>query len=221
VTYGLSRNGYFPQGYERLNARSVPWVGVITSFVVGCICFLPFPSWQSLVGLITSASVLMYAGAPLSFGVLRRRLPNAERPYRLPAGEVISPLAFIVSGFIILWTGWSTDWKLGVAILLGYLVLGLTRLFRVNSHNPVMQWRAAQWLPAYLIGLGVIVYLSPYGPLKNPVIPLWWDLVVTAVFSLVIYYWALAVSLPSEEIERMVNEVVPDEEEGLPQIPVH
>ena len=54
--------------------------------------------------------------------------------------------------------GWKTDWKLGVAMLLGYLILGLTRLFRLNAHNPAMQWRAAQWLPMYLVGLGVIVY---------------------------------------------------------------
>jgi amino acid transporter len=215
VSYGLSRNGYFPNWYERLNSRAVPWVGVITSFIVGCICFLPFPSWQSLVGLITSASVLMYAGAPLALGVFRRRLPDADRPYRLPAAEVLSPLAFVVAGLIILWSGWDTDWKLGVAILLGYVILGLTRVFHLNTHNPVMQWRAAQWLPVYLIGLGVIVYLSPYGPLKNPVIPLWWDIAVVAVFSLAIYYWAMAVALPTAEIEHMVNEVVPDEEETL------
>jgi amino acid transporter len=120
VSYGLSRNGYVPQIFERLGNRGVPWFGVVTAFVIGCICFLPFPSWQSLVGLITSASVLMYAGAPLSLGVFRRRLPDAERPYRLPAAEVLSPLAFVVSGLIILWSGWDTDWKLGVAILLGY-----------------------------------------------------------------------------------------------------
>src|SRR5690349_6167050 len=215
VSYGLSRNGYFPNWYERLNARSVPWVGVITSFVVGCICFLPFPSWQSLVGLITSASVLMYAGAPLALGVFRRRLPDADRPYRLPAAEVLAPLAFVVAGLIILWSGWDTDWKLGIAIVLGYVILGLTRVFRVNTHNPVMQWRAAQWLPVYLIGLGVIVYLSPYGPMKNPAIPLWWDIATVAVFSVIIYFWAMAVALPSAEIERMVNEVVPDEEEAL------
>jgi amino acid transporter len=220
VSYGLSRNGYFPNWYERLNARAVPWAGVITSFIVGCICFLPFPSWQSLVGLITSASVLMYAGAPLALGVFRRRLPHADRPYRLPAADVLAPLAFVVAGLIILWSGWATDWKLGVAILLGYVILGLTRVFNLNTHNPVMQWRCAQWLPVYLIGLGVIVYLSPYGPLSKPVIPLWWDIACVAVFSLIIYYWALAVSLPTAEIERMVNEVVPDEEEGLPQMPV-
>jgi len=217
VSYGLSRNGYVPQIYERLSDRGVPWFGVITSFVVGCICFLPFPSWQSLVGLITSASVLMYAGAPLSLGVFRRRLPEAERPYRLPAAEVIAPAAFVVSGLVILWSGWATDWKLGVAILLGYVILAVSRGFRLNSHEPVLQWRAAQWLPVYLVGLGIIVYLSPYGPLKNPVIPLWWDMVVTALFSLAIYYWALAVALPSATIQRMIDEVVvPEEETAAP-----
>ena len=67
-------------------------------------------------------------------------------------------------------------------------------------------------LPVYLIGLGVIVYLSPYGPLTYPVIRLWWDIAVTAVFSLGIYYWALAVALPTEQIEEMIEEVVVPEE---------
>ena len=35
-------------------ARGVPWVGLVAAFVTGCVCFLPFPSWQSLVGLIVS-----------------------------------------------------------------------------------------------------------------------------------------------------------------------
>ena len=77
------RNGYVPTVFEWTNDRGVPWVGLIAAFVVGCICFLPFPSWQSLVGLITSASVLMYAGAPL----VARRLPPAAAGRRpaLPA----------------------------------------------------------------------------------------------------------------------------------------
>ena len=206
VSYGLSRNGYVPMAFERLNKRGVPWVGVIVAFVIGSICFLPFPSWQSLVGLITSASVLMYAGAPLSFGVFRKRLPHAERPYRLPAGGFFAPLAFIVSNLIILWSTWDTDWKLGVAIVLGYVILGINRVFKLNPHAPVLNYRAAQWLPVYLIGMGVIVYLSDYGPLKNPLIPLWWDIITVAAFSLIIYYWAIAVALPSEQIQAMIDE---------------
>jgi amino acid transporter len=215
VSYGLSRNGYVPSGFERLNERGVPWLGVITSFVIGCICFLPFPSWQSLIGLITAASVLMYAGAPLSFGVFRNRLPDAPRPYRTPVGKVMSPLAFIVANFIILWSGWETAWKLGIAILIGYAILIANRVLKLNPITPVLDWRAAQWLPVYLVGMGLIVYLSDYGPLKNPVFPLWWDMVVVAAFSLVIYYWAQAVALPRQEIERMINEVVAPEEENL------
>ena len=42
-------------------------------------------------------------------------------------------------------------------------------------------------------------------------------IVVTVLFSLVIYYWAMAVALSSEEIEEMVSEVVLPEEEGMEQ----
>ena len=212
VSYGLSRNGYVPTMFEWTNRRGVPWVGLIAAFITGCICFLPFPSWQSLVGLITSASVLMYAGAPLSLGVFRRRLPDAERPYRLPAAHVMAPLAFVVANLVILWSGWDTDWKLGVAILLGYVILFFNRVFRLNDKAPVMNWKAAQWLPVYLVGMGLIVYMSTFGP--KGWIPLWWDIAAVAAFSLLIYYWALAVSLPREQIEAMVTEVVlPEEEE--------
>ncbi|MFI6475387.1 MULTISPECIES: APC family permease [unclassified Streptomyces] len=215
VSYGLSRNGYVPQVFEKTTRRGVPWPGLIAAFVTGCICFLPFPSWQSLVGLITSASVLMYAGAPLSFGVFRNRLPNADRPYRLPGGSWMSPLAFVVANLLILWSGWQTDWKLGVAILIGYVILIANRVFKMNPITPQLDLRAAQWLPAYLIGMGLIVYASDFGPLKHPWFPLWWDMVVVAVFSLAIYYWALAVALPTEKIQRMIDQVVVPEEADI------
>ena len=220
VSYGLSRNGYVPTPFEWVNERGVPWVGLIAAFVTGCICFLPFPSWQSLVGLITSASVLMYAGAPLSLGAFRRRLPNADRPYRLPIAGFMSPLGFCISGLIILWSTWETDWKLGVAILIGYAILGISRAFNLNDKSPHLHWRSASWLPAYLVGMGIITYISSFGPMDNPILGDYLGILVTVVFSVAIYYWAMAVALPTEEIEEMVNEVVLPEEEGL-EMPSH
>jgi amino acid transporter len=157
----------------------------------------------------------MYAGAPLSLGVFRRRLPDATRPYRLPAAGFLSPLAFVISGLIILWSGWETDWKLGVAILIGYVILVVSRVFHLNDREPVLDWRAASWLPVYLVGMGLIVYLSDFGPLKSPIFGLWWDMLAVAIFSLVIYYWAMAVALPAAKIQEMVSEVVLPEEEAL------
>jgi amino acid transporter len=205
VSYGLSRNGYVPSVYERTDRRGIPWFGLVTAFVVGCICFLPFPSWRSLVGLITSASVLMYAGAPLALGVFRRRLPDAQRPYRLPAAPVLAPLAFVVANFLILWSGWTTDWKLGVAILIGYVILVANQVFKLNPIVPRLELRAAAWLPVYLVGMGLIVYLSDFGPTAHPWFPLWWDMLAVAVFSLAIFYWALRVALPTGEIQELID----------------
>jgi amino acid transporter len=216
VAYGLSRNGYVPSIFEWTNTRGVPWVGLIAAFITGCVCFLPFPSWQSLVGLITSASVLMYAGAPLSLSAFRKRLPDQERPFRLPMAEIISPIAFAISGLIILWTTWDTDWKLGVSILIGYVILIGNRMLNLNpDHQPMLDWRAASWLPPYLIGMGVIVYISSFGPMTNPILPFGWDMVVTVLFSFAIFYWAMQVCLSREKIEAMMEEVVLPEEEGL------
>jgi amino acid transporter len=205
VSYGLSRNGYVPSVYERTDRRGIPWAGLLTAFVVGCVCFLPFPSWKSLVGLITSASVLMYAGAPLALGVLRGRLPDAERPYRLPRARVLAPLAFAVANLLILWSGWATDYKLGIAILIGYAILTLNQVFKLNPTSPQFEVRSAVWLPVYLVGMGLIVYLSDFGPTAHPWFPLWWDMLVVAAFSLAIYYWALRVALPADKIQRLVD----------------
>src|SRR4051794_15273786 len=218
LAYGLSRNGYVPSVFEWTSARGVPWVGLIAAFVTGCICFLPFPSWQSLVELITSASVLMYGGAPLSLGAFRRRLPDANRPYRLPAAGIISPVAFVIANLIILWTGWDTDWKLGVSILIGYAILILNRVLHLNEHKPTLDWRAASWLIPYLVGMGFIVYLSDFGPKgDNALIPFGWDALVVAIWSLVVYYWAMTVALSTEQINEMIGEVeLPEEDMQMP-----
>jgi amino acid transporter len=212
VSYGLSRNGYVPKVYEQVDRRGIPWFGLFTAFVIGCVCFLPFPSWKSLVGLITSASVLMYAGAPLALGTFRRRLPDADRPYRAPAATVLAPLAFAVANLLILWSGWTTDYKLGLAILIGYVILAANRVFKLNPTTPLLDLHAAVWLPVYLVGMGLIVYLSDFGPLKHPWFPLWWDMLVVALFSLAIFFWAMRVALPAEKIERMVGDGAAQEE---------
>jgi amino acid transporter len=216
ISYGLSKNGYAPQLFERTNARSVPWFGLIMAFVTGVICFLPFPSWQQLVSFISSASVLMYAGAPLAFGALRSRLPERERPYRLPAGGIISPLSFVIASLIIYWSGWDTLWRLGVAIVLGYVLLGSYALYANRKglpNAPMLNWKSAQWLPVYLIGIGVISWQGGFGN-GTGAIPLWWDIAIIAVFSLGIYYWARATALSSEAIQENIDSVTVVDEGG-------
>jgi amino acid transporter len=207
----MERNGYWPKGAGAISASGVPWVGLLTSFVAGCVVFAPFPNWNTLVNFITSASVLMYAGAPLAFGVFRSKLADRERPYRLFAGSVMAPLAFVVANLVIFWSGWSTLQALGGAIVLGYLILIVNRVFKLNPINVIPDYKAAQWLPVYLLGMGVIDWISDFGPghsflFKTAPLHTWWaDIVVVAVFSLAIYYWAQAVALTSERVEEAIE----------------
>ena len=212
VGYGLGRNRYFPAILTKTDSRGVPWVALIVSFVGGLVFLLPFPSWHSLVGLVTSASVLMYAGAPLSLGAFRGQVPDATRPYRLGGAWFMAPLGFIIANFIIYWSGFEVIWKLGIVMVIGYVIIGVCMAF--DPQRPKLDakaWRAASWLPVYLIGMGIISWLGQYGggakvpPLNTNTIPLWWDLVIVAAFSLGIYYWAMYTKLPRSEMLELVN----------------
>ena len=133
IGYGLARNRYYPQIFQWTDRRGVPWFSLIMAFVFGIFFLLPFPSWTALVGLVTGASVLMYAGAPLSLGAFRRQVPDAPRPYRVPFAVVISPLGFIIANMIIYWSGFNVIWKLGVCIVIGYIIIGICMVLRPGA----------------------------------------------------------------------------------------
>jgi amino acid transporter len=207
----MDKNGYWPKGTGKLNKNGIPWVGLIMAFFVGCACFINYSNWNNFVGFITSASVLMYAGAPLAFGVFRSKLPDWERPFRLFAGTFMAPLAFVVANLVIFWSGWSTLEGLGLAIVFGYVVIIITQVFKLNSTSLILDLKAASWLPVYLLGMGVICWMSDFGPghsfaFKTPWIHAWWsDIIVVTIFSLAIYYWAQAVSLAPDKLREAID----------------
>ena len=212
LTYGMSKNGQVPAIFERTTERTqVPIYGLIFAFVMGLVLFLPFPGWQSLVGFITSATVLMYAGAPLALGALRHQKPGLPRSFRLPAAWLLAPLSFIAANWIIYWSGWEVDWKLYVAVILGYLLMGISRITHANPVHPPMDWTAALWLWPYLAGMALISYLGQFSGGRD-VIPFYWDLVTVAAWSLIVYYAAMRLRLPDDRVDEYARDVYPVED---------
>lgn len=208
LSFGLSKDGYVPKLFLVEDERTdVPLWGVIMSGALGLLFLLPFPSWNKLVSVVTGAVVLMYAGAPLALGSLRRSRPDLARPYRLPMAGVLSPASFVFATLIAYWSGWQTLSTLMIALFLGYGLMGLARSVHLDIDPPRIEWASAWWLFPYLAGLSIVSYLGNFGsggilggagPFKNVlvggrgVIPLWWDMVCLAVLSLVIYVGAMA-----------------------------
>ena len=217
VSYGLARNRYFPQIFGRVSSNGIPWVGLIAAFIIGLFFLLPFPSWHSLVGLITGASVLMYAGAPLSVGAFRGQVPDANRPYKMPAAAFLAPFAFVIADLLIYWSGFEVIWKLGVVLVIGYVIIGI--FMAMDPQRPPLDWRSAVWLPVWLIGMGIISWQGQYGDGSAGNIPFWWDMLIVTAFGLAIYYWAMATRLPTEEMLNLVERQGAHGDE--PEVPRH
>jgi amino acid transporter len=226
LSFGMSRNGLLPKALEVTEPkRKIPAIGVVVSAVVGLLFLLPFPSWASLVNIVTGASVLMYAGAPLAMGALRKSKPNVRRSYRLPGGLWTAGFAFILANFIVYWSGWNTVSLLMGVLLVGYLIIAGTKFLGLNDRFPKIEWRSSIWIFPYLAGMTLISYFGNYGLAapNNGIfglsrtsgdlvgalgdLPFWYDLLVLAVFSVGIFLLAVHTSLSSEKVDELIGDV--------------
>lgn len=112
--YSLSRAGYYPKFLSLTGKRQTPWVALVTGAVIGFAALLvvQFAGGDgSVAGAIVLniavwGAVLAYFMQMVSFIILRRKFPNAARPYKSPMGlfgaysaAVIALLVFL--GFLL------------------------------------------------------------------------------------------------------------------------
>jgi amino acid transporter len=217
LSYGLGRNGYFPGVISRINSRGVPLISIGICFVVGMLTFLPFPDWFGLVGLITSATVLMYAMAPLALAGLRRQDPDRPRGYRLPFAAVLSPLAFIAANIVVYVSGYSTIFWMEMFVAVGFILFGIYQATLPADKRTILDFRSATWLLPWLVSILVIAWLGRYNGDPDKVFGVtlvaterlgeWYDLLIVAGMSLIIYYWASYTAMPVAKVQAAVSEV--------------
>jgi len=204
LSYALGEEEVLPNALTRLNRSHVPVYSILLAFVVGLLAFLPFPSWQSLVGLVTSATAIMYAFAPISLAALQLRDPDRDRPYRLPFPTVLAPLGFISANLIIYWGGFEATWKILAAIFVGRVLFEIALRRSDDLRRDDIDWRAASWIWPWLVGVTLIGLLGRYGKGAHEVLPDWIDLAVVVGFSLVIFYYAVSLAMSPEKVQHAV-----------------
>ena len=184
--------GNAPEYVVRLNRHGVPWVGLVVTYAVGVVFFFPFPSWQKLVSADSLIMVLAYAMAPVTLLHLRRVLPQAQRPFRLRAAGLLAPLTFIISNWIIYWTGYEVvEWMLGAVV--AYAAVYLSWYFLVRR-RPARElgWEQAWWIAPYLAGIWIVSYYGPAGGMGGQgKLGFFTGMGLLAIFSLVILRLAL------------------------------
>lgn len=117
--YGLAVSRNIPGIFHHSNRFGIPWLPLIVSAVVGCVFFVPAPSWYQLVGFISAAAVLTYIMGGVSVPVLRQTASSLPRPFRLRAPSFWSPISFLAAVLILYWSGFVTLANVFTATFIG------------------------------------------------------------------------------------------------------
>jgi amino acid transporter len=194
LSYALGEEREMPTALATTR-KGVPVVSILTAAVVGLAAFGPFKSWNALVSVVTAATAIMYAFAPLSLAALHKVDGGRRRSYRAPMPKLVLPAAFCSANLIMYWGGFDTNWKLALAILAG-LALFAIGAWRMRT-GALRALRNAIWVGPWLGGHVLLGWLGRYGGGRN-ILPSWVDLGVVIVFALAIFYWATALRLSKE-----------------------
>jgi len=203
LSYALGEEREVPSALTQTNKRGVPVVSILVSTVVGLLAFGPFKSWAALVNVITAATAIMYAFAPVSLAALHRVDGERPRSYRMPMPRLLLPAAFCSANLIIYWGGFDVTWKLVCAMGVG-LVLFAIGAWRAKT-KAYVTWRNAVWILPWFGGQVLIGWLGRYGIGARSVLPGWLDIAIVIIFALSIFYWAVSVASTKPQAAAAVD----------------
>jgi amino acid transporter len=202
LSYALGEEREMPSVLATTNSKGVPVVSILVGSAIGCIALGPFKSWSALVNVVTAATAIMYAFAPVALAGLHRVDGDRPRSYRMPMPRVLLPAGFCSANLIIYWGGFETTWKLALAMLLG---LVLFTVGAVRARTGVQRTiRNTIWVAPWLGGHVLLGALGRYGTGAKNILPGWVDLAVVIGFALTIFYWAVSLTLPKDEAAAAV-----------------
>ena len=219
LSYALGEEREMPAILASVNKKGTPVVSILLALFVGLAAFGPFPSWNKLVNVVTGTTAIMYAFAPVSLAALRKRDPDRPRTYVMPLSTILTPAAFCFASLLLYWGGFQTMWKIDIALIVGVV------LFAIGIVVVKTDWRhmirPALWILPWLAGMTIIGFFGRYtsetnGESSHTHIANWWDLIIVIAFSLVVFYYAVSVAIPSKRVKELVevdhDQLVPEPE---------
>ncbi|MBB2890813.1 APC family permease [Flexivirga oryzae] len=221
MSYAMGRNRNAPAVLAKVNNNGVPWPSLIVAWIAGCIFFLPFPSWQALVEVVTSLTVLSFGSGSIALLTFRKQLPDMERPYRTTAAWVVGPIALLATNLIMYWAGWDQVWKMMVAVAIGYVFLGIFQAMD-KGRAPQLDFKHGWWVLVWFAGILLVSYLGSYSGAADKeagqadVYGFNGGILANIILTAVIFALAWYCQLPSERVNEILNETeeIIEEDEG-------
>lgn len=201
IGLALSQNGFLPKQLQSLSSFGVPLWALGLNFLIGTLFLLTVP-FTTVIALNGAAIVMSFAVGPIAVVCLRDLLPDHPRSIRIPAVRLVAWTAFAIATLIVYWSGWDTVWRLGIALIVGAILL----LIRFRGRLGDMDVTEALWLLPYFAGIGLISLLGQFGEGAQKQIPFGWDILLCVIFSAIIFVLAVRSALPAKKFNKYIEE---------------
>jgi len=138
ICQGMAKMNMMPQFFAKTNKRKVPFFGVIfVSVTILIFAFISDSSSSAISFLILVGSVfwmISYILAHIDVLILRKRVPNAPRSFKVPLGKILPLIGILGTTYMIL--NISTDSAERLAIWgvtgIAFLILGIYSFFWIK-----------------------------------------------------------------------------------------
>ena len=154
--YSLSRAGYFPSGLSVTHAKyKTPHVAMISGSLLGLLVMLII--WfanggggggetqlgDDLIGTVllnmaVFGAMLSYIAQAVSFIILRRKLPNIERPFKSPVGIPGAVLTIIIAAVTLGYQVQDPNFFRGVIWVIVWCAVGIVYFALVGRHKLIL-----------------------------------------------------------------------------------
>ena len=104
MTLAMVENGSLLRWFSKLNHHSSPHRALLLNCMVGVIFLMPFSSWQSMVGFLSSCMVLGYVVGPMSLMVLDLN-SSRQGAFFNWRSHGLNVSALTICGLMIHWSG--------------------------------------------------------------------------------------------------------------------
>ncbi|CAN5557028.1 amino acid permease [soil metagenome] len=140
--YSLSRAGYYPKMLSLTGARQTPYVALVTGAVIGFIALLIVNFNEGAGAVVLNiavwGAVLAYMLQMVSFVLLRRKFPNARRPYVSPTGVGGAVVAFVIAAITFFAVLINPDYRNAVIAIVIFYIVGLAIFGFYGRHRLVL-----------------------------------------------------------------------------------
>jgi ethanolamine permease len=148
--YSLSRAGYYPALMSITHgSRKTPHIALFTGALIGLAVIMTVWFWRgaeaggavigaTLLNMAVFGAMISYAFQGLSFILLRRNMPNIDRPYRSPLGIPGASATVVIALVTLYFQLQDPVYREGVYAALAWYVAGVVYFAFIGRHKLVL-----------------------------------------------------------------------------------